>query len=183
MVAITHFPKTRLAELAGRIGGISRSDALAEAKSQLDAMRPQADETIEASITALEAIVYGPAQGDGHSPEQMGEILCLCDQIVTLAGTFDYPALDKVTRSLCDVTDGLLRLKRGDAAPIQVHMRALRLVSPRAAVLGPEELEQMLSQLTRILTHYGFDRISDSADRVALEELAQNAAAGGGRVG
>jgi hypothetical protein len=178
MVAITHFPKTRLAELAGRLGGISRSDAIAEAKSQLEAMRSRSDDVIEASIGALEAIVYGPEHGDGYSTEQMGEILRLCDQIVTLAGTFDYGALDKVTRSLCDVTDGLLQAERHDAAPIHVHMRAMRMVSPSAPPLAPEEMDQMLSELTKILTHYGFDRLSDSADHVELEEPAPDAAAG-----
>src|SRR4051812_35971034 len=124
MVTLTLFPKTRLSELVGRLGGISRSDAIIEAKKQLESMRSQSDEVIETSINALEAVVYGPSHGDWYSTEQMQEILCLGDQIVTLAGTFEYTSLDKVTRSLCDVTDGLLRTKRRDIASIHVHMRA-----------------------------------------------------------
>jgi hypothetical protein len=172
MVALTHFPKTRLSELAGRLGGISRDVAVAEARKQLEAMQHESDEVIEGSIHALEAIVYGPDRGDGYSEEQMRNILCLCDQIVTLAATFDYSVLDKVARSLCDVADGLLRTNRQDGASIHVHMQAMRMVSPRAQKLKPEEIATMMSQLSKILAHHGFDQLSAAANHVGIEDPA-----------
>ena len=138
MSALTHFPKTRLSELIGRLGGISREDAIEEAKIELRSMRGKSDEVILESVAALEEIILHPETGSAYSRKQMNEILQLADQIVTLAGTFGYTALDIATRSLCDVTDGLLRAKRNDIASIHVHIRAIRMVVPgrRAAAAG-----------------------------------------------
>src|SRR5579884_3993808 len=102
MAALTHFPKIRLSELVGRFGGVSRGDAIAQAKQELEAMRGESDRVIEASIKSLEKIVYAPAKPDRYSDEQLKQILIIGDQIVTLAGTFGYGALDQTTRSLCD---------------------------------------------------------------------------------
>src|SRR6202161_808559 len=109
MAALTHFPKLRITELVGRFGGVSRDEAIAQAKQELAAMRGEGNDVIEASIKALEVIVFAPAAPDPsrYSADQLKQILVLCDQIVTLAGTFEYAALDQTTRSLCDVADGL----------------------------------------------------------------------------
>lgn len=171
MAALTHFPKIRLAELVGRFGGVSRVDAIAQAKKELAAMRDESDKVIGASIKALEDVVYAPAERNRYSEAQLKQILVLCDQIVTLAGTFEYGALDKITRSLCDVADGLLRTKQPDVAPIHVHMRAMQMVSPKAPALSEDQVAVMLAELRKILAHYGFDQISASADKVAFEEL------------
>jgi hypothetical protein len=172
MSAITHFPKTRLSELIGRLGGISREDAVEKAKIELESMRGKSDEVILESVAALEEIILHPETGNAYSRKQMVEILQLADQIVTLAGTFGYVALDKATRSLCDVTDGLLRAKRNDIASIHVHIRAIRMVVPGAAPLPPEIVEQLLSELAKILAHYGFKGLSDAADKVSFEDAA-----------
>lgn len=168
MTALTHFPKTRLSELVGRLGGIKRDEAVAAAKQQLESMRGKADEVVLTSLASLEAIVYSPAKGNAYSPQQMRSILELGDQIVTLAGTFGYEALDKASRSLCDVTDGLSRAERDDMASIQVHMRALRLMAPGAAALSKENTDKVLAELSKILTHYGFKGISDEAAEVEV---------------
>ena len=101
-------------------------------------MRGKSDEEVILDLrsAALESIVYArlPEAVNAYSKNQMREILCLGDQIVTLAGTFSYDALDKAARSLCDVADGLVRTKRNDMASIHVHMRALRLLAPGAHV-------------------------------------------------
>lgn len=169
MPVLTHFPKTRLSELVGRFGGISRSDAIAEARKELEAMRHESDGVIEGSISLLEEIISAPAEKNRYSDPQLRQILCFCDQIVTLAGTFDYIALDKVTRSLCDVADGLLRTGRKDVASVQVHMRAMRMVSPKAPLLEQEQVDQMLFELGKILKHHGFTHLSDAADQAGLE--------------
>lgn len=171
MAALTHFPKIRLAELVGRFGGVSRDEAIAQAKKELLAMRGESDDVIEASMKTLEALIYAPAERNRYSDAQLKQILVLCDQIVTLAGTFDYRALDQTTRSLCDVADGLLRSGRPDIASVHVHLRAMRMVSPKAPPLGEEQIVMMLAELKKILAHHGFEQISAEADRVSFEEL------------
>ncbi|MGH6828244.1 MAG: hypothetical protein ACREFW_04985 [Rhizomicrobium sp.] len=170
MAALTHFPKIRLSELVGRFGGVTRSDAVANARKELESLRNQSDEVIENSIEALEKLVYRPDRADRHSAAQMQQILVLGDQIVTLAGTFGYAALDQTTRSLCDVADGLLRTGRADVASVNVHMRAMRMVSPKAPQISSEQLETMLAELRKILAHHGFDQLSSSADKVSFED-------------
>lgn len=170
MAALTHFPKIRLTELVGRFGGVSRDEAIAQAKKELDAQRAEGNEVIEGSIKALEVIVYAPAERSRYSEDQLKQILVLCDQIVTLAGTFEYVALDQTTRSLCDVADGLLRSKRADIASIHVHMRAMQMVNPKAPPLNEEQIAMMLAELRKILAHHGFDQLSASADKVSFED-------------
>jgi hypothetical protein len=171
MAALTHFPKIRLAELVGRFGGVSRDEAIAQAKKELEAMRGESDEVIETSLKTLEGVVYAPAERNRYSEAQLKQILVLCDQIVTLAGTFEYRALDQTTRSLCDVADGLLRSGRPDIASIHVHMRALRMVSPKAPALSDDQFAVMLAELKKILAHHGFEQISAAADKVSFEEV------------
>ena len=171
MAALTHFPKIRLSELVGRFGGVSRDEAIARAKHELAAARSEGNDVIENSIKALEAIVFAPAEPNRYSEAQLKQILVLCDQIVTLAGTFDYLALDQTTRSLCDVADGLLRTKRADIASIHVHMRAMQMVNPKAPPLNEEQIKMMLAELHKILAHHGFDQLSDSADKISFEDV------------
>ena len=90
----------------------------------------------------------------------MSTILRYADQIVTLAGTFGYQSLDLATRSLCDVTDGLLGAGIDDVAPIAVHVQAMRLMAPGAPALSPPETANVLGELARILTHFELSTIS-----------------------
>jgi hypothetical protein len=155
----TFFPQTRLSELVKRAGGISRDDAVAGALECLETVRSDCDGEIRRSMDSIEAIV---AASDGKSlhASDMRSILQLSDQIVTLAGTFGYQALDKVMRSMCDVTDGLLQARLSDAAPIRVHAQAMRLMAPGSMVLSAGETDKVLSELAKILTHYNFGPLS-----------------------
>jgi hypothetical protein len=174
MAALTHFPKLRIGELVGRFGGVNRSDAIGNARKELESMRGESDQVIEKSILALEQVVNAPAKPDRYSDPQLREILSLGDQIVTLAGTFGYTALDQTMRSLCDVADGLLRTQKADVPSIHVHMRALRMVSPTAPKLNDAQIETMLAELRKIHAHYGFDQLSGEADKISFEEVDSN---------
>ena len=81
MPALTFFPKTRLSELVGRLGGLTRSDAVDAAKTQLESLRGEADSVIAASLGQLESLIYAPQKPDAYSQAQMTEILILGDQI------------------------------------------------------------------------------------------------------
>jgi len=149
-----HFPVLPLQEAVSRPGGITRENALEDAQKNLLEISGEADQTIETTIQALEGIV---AKGmRGLSPDQLREILSHADQIVTLAGTFNYVALDRATRGLCDVADGLMQAGKTDAAPVAVHIRAMHLFSPLCTAPSPEESSRILAELAKVAAHYGY---------------------------
>jgi hypothetical protein len=164
------FPKTRLTELAARSGGVTRETALDGALKNLNDSRADADITIEKSICALEAIV-ADSRGGLLTEADMRDVLRYSDQIVTLAGTFGYDSLDSAVKNLCDVTDGLLSAKLFHAAPIAVHIRAMRMFCPGAPPMAAGPTEKILSELGKILTHYNFSRL----DIPQEEDIAENA--------
>jgi hypothetical protein len=155
MSVLTHFPKSRLSELAGRFGGLSRDEAVEAATRELEILRPEAIKTIEAAIAELEKIVNAAIQNRDGSAAMMKSLLPLADQIVTLAGTYGYTALDKAARSLCDLLDGLLRQEKTDLASIRVHVQTIRMMAPAATTLSPEHIEIMLFELAKLLDHHG----------------------------
>ena len=153
MSVLTHFPKSRLSELVGRFGGLSREEAIAAATRELGVMRPETDKAIISAIAQMEELVTGPAKrGD---PALMRELLPLCDQIVTLAGTFGYGSLDKAARSLCDLLDGLLNQGKEDLASIRVHVQTIRMFAPGTALTSEKHIELMLLELQKLLDFHG----------------------------
>jgi hypothetical protein len=167
-----HFPKTRFTELAARAGGIARDIAVEEALKSIEASRAESDAVIETSIAAIEAIVHAPGAQARLTEGQMREILRTADQIVTLAGLFRYPWLDTATRSLCDLTDGLLNKGLSDPAPVLVHVLALRMMAPGGTAPTPEEAEKVLGGLKRILEHFEFASLSASQEQNELDDAA-----------
>jgi len=154
MSVLTHFPaKSRLSELAGRFGGLNREEAVEAAVRGLEIMRPESDKAILSAIAQLETIVTGATQRGDSVP--MKELLPLCDQIVTLSGTFGYGALDKAARSLCDLLDGLLDQGKIDFASIRVHVQTIHMFAPGATPLGEEQIEVMLFELHKLLDFHG----------------------------
>jgi hypothetical protein len=155
----TYFPQSRLSEIAARSGGIARDEAVAGALESVETMRVECDEEIGRSMASIEAIVAA-SNGKSLHADDMRKILQYADQIVTLAGTFGYTALDKAMRSMCDVTDGLLQARLSDAAPVIVHAQAMRLMAPGSTVLSPGETARMLDELAKILVHYNFGSLA-----------------------
>ncbi len=154
----TFFPQTRLSELTARPGGILRSDAIEGAQKSIENLRGEADLTLGKSTAAIEAIVRGARSG--HLSEiELHKILKLADQIVSLAGTFCYDPLDKVARSLCDLTDGLIRTKQYQAAPVAVHVQSMQLLGP-GSPLGNAEIEKVVAELAKVLAHYEFGTLA-----------------------
>jgi hypothetical protein len=169
------FPKTRLAELAARAGGMAREDALAGAMKSIEAMRGESDGAIRDAIAAMEKIVYACSTVGALDDAQMLAVLRHADQIVTLAGTFCYPALDSAARSLCDIADGLRRGGRYDVKPIAVHVQTMHLMAPGAMALSPEHAEMMLGELAKIAAHFNFGSLGAIATGDG-EETVQAAA-------
>jgi hypothetical protein len=157
-----HFPTTRLTELVARGGGITRDQAIEDAKKGVEDLRDLALETIENAIRAIEAVVYS-AQGNRLAEADMKEVLVQTDHLVTITATFGLDTLESVLKSLCDVTDGLLTLGSNDAAPIVVHVQAMRLLAPGGARLDAEQSQHVLSELTKVRAHFHFAPLSVGA--------------------
>ncbi|HTQ14608.1 MAG TPA: hypothetical protein VMH86_12110 [Rhizomicrobium sp.] len=171
VVKKVHFPTTRLAKLAARPGGVARDQAVEEAKKSIEDLRDLALETVENAIRAVEALAYS-SRGGRIAEADLREILKLSDQAVTMAETFDLGNLAEVAKSLCDVADGLLANKLNDAAPILVHVQSMRLVAPGSPELGAEHIAHVLSELTRVRTHFHFSPLSAGPEPAPGPEIA-----------
>jgi hypothetical protein len=150
-----HFPNLPLQEAVARSGGITRENAVEAALENVRAISAEGDATIEAAIQTLEAIVGAAVKGQ-LGPDQLRAVLELADQIVNMAGTFHYEILDQASRSLCDIADGLLREGRSEAAPVAVHVRAMRLFSPLGAAPPAEAGKHILAELAKVAAFYNF---------------------------
>ncbi len=157
-----YFPKIKLQEMLLRPGGIARDEAIGGAIEQLRAESGESNTVIEDAIAAIAGIADS-ARGNVLPEQDMKKILEQADQIVNLAGTFGYDYLDRAARGLCDMADGLVRTGCTDAAPIHVHVMALRLFSPMAATPSVAEAEKVLSELAAVMEFYGFTPIDAQA--------------------
>ena len=157
-----HFPKTHLAELAERHGGTTRSHALEEATKGIQCMFDIGLEMINHAMAAIEAAIYSAEQGR-LDRAAMVDLLRQADQIVTMAATFEYAPLEEASKSLCDVVDGLLARGLTDAAPVLVHVQAMRLMIPGSAKFADSEVALILAELARVRNHYHFARLSSGA--------------------
>jgi|HubBroStandDraft_6_1064221.scaffolds.fasta_scaffold1094985_1 hypothetical protein len=157
-----HFPTTRLAELAARPGGVTRTTALEAAAKSVQSMLDIGLETTNYAMTSIEAIAYSAKNGR-LEPDDMQNVLRQADHIVTMAATFGFAGLEEASKSLCDVTDGLICRGMLDAAPVIVHVQSMRLMMPGGAELGEVEVGYILAELAKVRLHYEFARLSVGA--------------------
>ena len=154
-----HFPKTRLSELVARSGGVARDRAVDNALKNIDMLRDHAVTTIESATADIEAILQ-TARNGRIAPESMRNVLRGADSIVTMAATFGMTTLENIGKSLCDIADGLLGHDMTDAAPIRVHVQAIRLAAPGKPELGDAQASHILSELMKVRAHYGFESLA-----------------------
>ena len=158
MVTKVFFPKIRLQEVVARSGGISREMALAQASANMQEISGEGDQIIDAAIARIEEIIAA-AKGNTIARASLTAILEQADQIVTFAGMFGYSWLDRATRDLCDIADGLMQANIDHAAPVMVHARAVRFFAPSSPKPSDAEAEQVLSELKKIRVFYDFPSI------------------------
>jgi len=155
-------PKTRLAELVGRAGGIHRDIAIESATDSIQGMREQADAEIRKAIAALETVVFARDADDTLTDDEMLGILRQGDHIVTLAGTFGYAALDAAARSMCDVAAGLHRAKLNSRQPVAVHVQTMHLLAPGKMTLSTEHADKMLGELAKVRAFFNFRSLAET---------------------
>ena len=143
--------KNRLTELIHLPGGISREEAVVTAIKHVESLRDDYVKLIPGEIAALEAIV-----GDGGeiSAPEIERLLDRAARLLSLSGTFGYSLLDAVVKCFCDL--GMLMIKYGitSAAPLEVHLRAMRLVCPGSPALAEAETKDILEELAKIHAHF-----------------------------
>ena len=148
------FPDIRLAKLVHQSGGKLRDDAVADAESRVESLRDESIDGIEAALREAEAILRAPQDGV-LSRDKLIQVQELADRVITLSGTFGYAQLDKVARSLGDLTNMLLTSGEAPVGPVLVHVHTAWLFAPRAAALPEEGARKVLAELGKVLEHFG----------------------------
>jgi hypothetical protein len=148
--------KNRLGELLHRPGGLKRDEAIEAAGNNVESLREEFVDAIPGEIAALEEILE--TAGHKHiSARSLEAMLERAAHLLTLAGTFGYGLLDQVVKRFCDLACGMIEKKIEDVAPVDVHLRAMRLVCPGRPELNAAETDHMLSGLAKVHAHYGIE--------------------------
>ena len=155
--------KNRLGQLMKLPGGVAREEAVAAAGVAVETLREEYISAVPGEIGALEAIVA--ASGRKRIPaHELEAMLDRAGHLLTLSGTYGYDLLDEVVKRFCDLATGMIENNIGDVAPVNVHLRAMRLVCPGGAELDEGAASQMLGGLEKVHSHYGIKRLQqDSA--------------------
>ena len=141
--------KPRLSTLVDQAGGMSARSALKAANELLEPMREEGRERVEAAIVTLEQSLASPAQADRSG--YLATLYAQGSAVMDAAGPFGLDDLCKAAFSLCELVDRYSRLEMAvDPRGIQVHVRALRLLSTPGAV-PPAARHTVLDGLNRVL--------------------------------
>ena len=151
--------KNLLGEALRKPGGISRDEAVEEAQKLIEELREDCEKAVPVEITRLEQMVA--ATGPQITARQIAEIIDQVDPLLTLSGTFGSETLDAVVKRFCDLCVGMLEKDITTTAPLDVHLRAMRLVFKTE--LSEAENAAVLGELSRIHTHYGIVSHVDDA--------------------
>jgi len=158
--------KNRLGQMLQKPGGIGREEACETAVKNVESLRDEFVGAIPGEIAALELMVE--AAGRKRLPAgELDAMLRRAGQLLTLSGTYGYDLLDQVVKRFCDLASGMIEKNIEDAAPVNVHLRAMRLVCPDSPELPQEAADNMLSGLAAVHAHYGITRIPLDDDQLA----------------
>lgn len=146
--------RNRITDLIRRPGGITRSQAIKAARTDVERLREDMVKRVPDEIAGLEAIA-GEAKGDYISAADLERMFAGAERLLVLAGTFGLATLDAVVKKFCDLAAGMIENGITSVAPVAVHLRAMRLVCPGAPALSERETAALLSQLARVHAHLG----------------------------
>ena len=125
MTVITHNQKrSRLAEMMDRPGGISVGVALAQARSNLDALQSQARDIIAQNI----AVLLTKPDPDLIEPLRLDAAYSASSQIIDAASPFSMDDLCTVAKGLCDLLDAAPRQGGFDWRIATVHAQAMKVL-------------------------------------------------------
>lgn len=151
--------KNILGELLHTPGGVTREEAVHEAQQLIEELREDCERAVPVEITRLEEMVT--RAGPQITRFQLLDILSQVDPLLTLSGTFGSETLDAVVKRFCDLVAGMIEKDLTDTAPLNVHLRAMRLVYKTE--LDDPDSAAILEELSRIHIHYGIVSHADDA--------------------
>jgi len=155
LTVITHARrKSNLATMIDSAGGVSVGAALAQARANIEAMREQALQIVDAAIGTLEAV---PAPtGPEDLPARRDEAYRAATSLIDAAGPFELFDLCRAAAGLCDLIGAIDPEQPFDWRIVIVHARSLRLLQ----TLPPEAANERA-------------RILDSLGEVIQRKMAQ----------
>lgn len=158
--------KNHLGQMLRKPGGIGREEACETAVKNVESLRDEFVGAIPGEVAALELIVE--AAGRKRMPaSELDAMLRRAGQLLTLSGTYGYDLLDQVVKRFCDLAIGMIEKNIEDVAPVNVHLRAMRLVCPGAPELPQQAADYMLEGLAAVHAHYGIAKIPLADDQLA----------------
>ncbi len=156
--------KNRPGQLLRKPGGIARGEAIEAAGRNVETLREDFVTAIPGEIDALETILE-TAGRKRLATSELDAMLRRADQLLTLSGTFGYDLLDQVVKRFCDLALGMIEKNIDDAAPVDVHLRAMRFVCPGGPELAVSDADHMLTKLAAVHAHYGIARLQLEEDQ------------------
>ena len=147
MSVITHNRrKSRLSRLIDQAGGVSIGTALAQAKANLDALRPRSAAEVADRIADLAAI-QPPASPD-QNLAVLGTAYRAASGIIDGAGPFDMDDIRAVALGLCDLIDAATPERPFDWRVLPVYAQSLQLLLAMADDAGGRlKVRQSLDQM------------------------------------
>jgi hypothetical protein len=156
------FPKLRLATQLQEAGGITVAEAVETATENLEILRPQVLNTLQAAATELlDAMRRLPRD---FSPEPLQELYAIASRAVGMGGLCGSPGADVVLHSLCDLVDRLVNTGRCDPPAIAVHVQTLQLLAFNIGGANDEKMTaKVLSGLKKVSDRYTEEAAPQSA--------------------
>ncbi|GAA0623194.1 hypothetical protein GCM10009422_19030 [Brevundimonas kwangchunensis] len=127
MTVITHARrKSRLSRLIDEAGGMSVGVALAQARANLDTLRPQSLAEIAAQASELAAVAK-PAD-EAEVQAELKKVYFLANAVIDAAGPFQMTDICDVAAVLCDLIDATAPEKPFDWRVVPVCSSAIQLL-------------------------------------------------------
>jgi len=127
MSAVMRVPwENRLAKLIRKPGGVKLNEAVRQAEENLKSVQDSCLEALDGYLAEIERLhVEG---GSKPSEAAKESIYQLANDIHGMAGVFGLGDLGDAAFSLCELVDRLRAAGRWNAASVEVHLSALRLL-------------------------------------------------------
>lgn len=141
-------PVNRLAAMIHKPGGLKESQAVAAAEANLEALREQTVERLDAVVAALTAEADALSGFDADALDRMYR---LSNEVVGVAGVFGYGHMGEAAYSLCELLDELRARESWSDAMVRVHLQTLRLLRQRGGpAADPQACAAILEGLRQV---------------------------------
>lgn len=142
--------ETRFQKLARRPGGISRDQALENAASKIEEIKPGFDDWLKKELRTLADIINGAKSGN-PPPDWIERANIQSRQIRDSGTTMGSELMTFIANSMCEVLDAIADGADCNMESIVCHLDALVLArQPQFRNLTPEQVPELTSGLRRL---------------------------------